>query len=69
MGQYDRAIANYNTAIRLNPNSTAAFVNRGIAHLQQGRLKSALRDYQTAYDLGYRGNWMVEALEKNSPLP
>ena len=68
-GQYDRAIADYDTAISLNPNSITAFVNRGIAHVHQGRLKLALRDYQRAYDLGYRKNWVVEALKQNSSPP
>ena len=68
-GEYNRAIADYDTAISLNPNSTTSFVNRGIAHVHQGRLKLALRDYQRAYDLGYRENWGVEAHKQNSSLP
>ena len=35
-GDYDRAIEDFNKAIALNPNSSEALLNRGIARLRKG---------------------------------
>jgi tetratricopeptide (TPR) repeat protein len=43
-GDYDRAIADYNESIRLNPNSYAAFGHRGFAYLKKGNYDQAIAD-------------------------
>ena len=45
-GDYDRAIADYNEAIRLNPKYALAYTNRGNAWRQQGRLRPRHRRLQ-----------------------
>ena len=48
---YDRAIADYNEAIRLDPKSALAFRNRGIAYAYKGDHDRAIADYSEAIRL------------------
>ena len=48
---YDRAIADYTEALRLNPNDTAALVNRGIAYRDKGQYDQAIEDHDRAIRL------------------
>lgn len=50
-GQFDRAIQDYDQAIRLDPNNGLAFCNRGSAHHRQGRFDLAIQDYGQAIGL------------------
>jgi lipoprotein NlpI len=50
-GDYDRAIQDYNEAIRLNPNYAAAFNNRGIAYRSKRDYNQAIADYDQAIKL------------------
>jgi tetratricopeptide (TPR) repeat protein len=43
-GEHERAIASYDRAIKLNPNYSYAFNNRGWSHFQLGRKDRALKD-------------------------
>ena len=47
-GEPDRAIADYDQAIRLNPNFAMAFYNRGIAYYFQKDFDRAIADYDQA---------------------
>jgi tetratricopeptide (TPR) repeat protein len=49
--QYDRAIEDYNQAIRLNPNEAGAFIGRGIAYTLKGQGAPALLDFDQAIRL------------------
>src|ERR1700704_4530674 len=42
---YDRAIADYAQAIKLNAKFVAAFVNRGVAYDKKGDFDRAIQDY------------------------
>jgi tetratricopeptide (TPR) repeat protein len=44
----DRAIQDYDEAIRLDPNSAWAFDNRGLAYVKKGQIDRALQDYDQA---------------------
>src|SRR5580698_9720267 len=50
-GNYDRAIADYNEAIKLEPKNTAAYYNRGIAYQSKGDLDRTISDYNQAVAL------------------
>ncbi len=63
-GQWDKAIADFSEAIRLNPDFAEAFTNRGNIYYGQGQFDRAIEDYDKAIDLkpdlaeafGNRGN-------------
>ncbi len=50
-GLYDRAIAEYNQAIKLNPDYTRAFNNRGRAYAKKGLYDRAIADFDAAIKL------------------
>jgi tetratricopeptide (TPR) repeat protein len=58
---YDRAIADYNEAIRLDAQNTVAYNNRGNTHLDKGENDRAIADYDEAirfnpkYAIAYNG--------------
>ncbi len=49
--QYDRAIADYNTAIQLKPDYAEAYNNRGFAYYLKGNEERAIADYTRAIEL------------------
>jgi len=58
-GQYDEAIATYNKALQINPNSAEAYIQRGVAYHRKGDLGAAQRDNDRAIELlqsAIRGN-------------
>ena len=62
---HDRAIADYDEAIRLDPNFALAFVNRGWSYERKGQYDRALADYDEAiradpkYSLAYNNRgWL-----------
>ena len=50
-GDYDRAIADYDQALRLDPKHEDAYVNRGAAWSDKGDLDRAIADYTEAIRL------------------
>jgi tetratricopeptide (TPR) repeat protein len=50
-GDLDRAVADFNAAIRLNPMSADSYINRGIAWYRSGNLDRAIADYGEAIRL------------------
>ncbi len=53
-GQYDRAIADFDTAIELDPKHAIAYSNRGIAYKKLGEIDKAMSDTQKAKELGLK---------------
>ena len=51
MGDYDRAIADYSEAIRIEPTYVLAFYSRGIAYYNKGDYDRAIGDYSEALRL------------------
>ena len=51
---YDKAIADYTEAIRLDPNNAHIYSRRADAHLQKGKLDKAITDYTEAIRLNPR---------------
>lgn len=50
-GDYDRAIWNYNQAIKLNPEDAEAYNNRGLAYQSKGQLDRAIKEFDIAIKL------------------
>jgi tetratricopeptide (TPR) repeat protein len=50
-GDTDRAIADYNEGVRLNPKYAVAFYNRGNAYSRKGDTDRAIADYSEAIRL------------------
>jgi tetratricopeptide (TPR) repeat protein len=50
-GQHDRAVEDYNQAIKLNPGNAEAYNNRGLAFVAIGRRDSAIKDLDQAVRL------------------
>jgi tetratricopeptide (TPR) repeat protein len=50
-GDYDRAILDYNQAIRLNPRDANSFFNRGAAYARKADYDRAIQDYDEAIRL------------------
>jgi tetratricopeptide (TPR) repeat protein len=51
LSEYDRAIADYTEALRKDPRSAAAYVNRGLAYFKKGMDDQAIADYTAALRL------------------
>lgn len=47
-GDYDRALRDYEQAIRLNPANAGAYINRGLSLAEHGDYEEALKDYDEA---------------------
>jgi tetratricopeptide (TPR) repeat protein len=54
-GEYEKALAELNEAIRLDPNLTAAYHARAAVHAYRGAYDQALADYAAARQLQARG--------------
>ena len=50
-GNFERAIADYDQAIRLNPTMAVAFDNRGVAYSKKNQFEHAIADYDEAIRL------------------
>jgi tetratricopeptide (TPR) repeat protein len=50
-GQLDRAIQDFDEAIRLDPNNAVAFASRGHAYIRKGRYDRAIQDFDEAIRL------------------
>src|SRR4051812_29003810 len=50
-GDYDKAIADYNEAIRLDPKHALAYYNRGLSYAMKGDHDKAIADYNEAIRL------------------
>ena len=79
-GDYDRAIADYSEAIKLDPNLTAAYNGRAGAYSDQGDVDRAVADYaegrrlalrsgdeRTAFDL-QKGHMPAVAVKPEPPI-
>lgn len=48
LGNYDAALADYNTIINSNPNSSSEYNNRGVIYMRKNLYQQALRDFEKA---------------------
>lgn len=50
-GDYDQAIADYNEAIRLDPDDALTYIGRGDVYYSKGDYDRAVADYDTAVQI------------------
>ena len=50
-GEYDWAIEDYNTVIKLNPDNVEAYIYRGLAYHHKGECDRAIEDFTKAIEL------------------
>jgi Flp pilus assembly protein TadD len=58
-GEFDKAIADYTEAIRLEPQSVRAFDGRGWCYKQKGDNGKAVADFAQAKKLGYKAKSQI----------
>ena len=63
-GQGEKALADYNKALQLNPELDSAYNNRANYYASSGKLAEALTDYEMALDLnpGNTRTWINQAI-------
>jgi lipoprotein NlpI len=71
-GDYDRAVADCNEAIRLSPKDSVLYFNRGLANLYVGSLPEAAADFNKSRELtpqyAYTALWL-DVVDERSKLP
>jgi tetratricopeptide (TPR) repeat protein len=60
---YDRAIADYDQAVKLDPNDAAAYLGRGSAYLKKGDYDSAYADMEKVLQINPNNADARHALE------
>ncbi len=63
LNEYDKAIADYNQAIRIDANFTGAYTGRGLAYEGKGEIAKAKADYRKALTVPPKlndGQWAHE---------
>ena len=59
---YDRAAQEYSEAIRRNPDDTIAYLRRGLAFQEAGRVDDAIANYKAALTLAPQNSFLLVAL-------
>jgi tetratricopeptide (TPR) repeat protein len=59
MGRYDRALADFNRAIELNPEDATALGGRGETYRAMGRYEEALADFDRGLELDPEDAWAL----------
>jgi tetratricopeptide (TPR) repeat protein len=62
--QYQRAIADYSRAIKLDAKFALAYLNRGIAHEKRGNSRAAVGDYRRALAIDPRATAAKRRLKR-----
>ena len=62
LGQHQRALQDYNDAVRLDPQSAFSHANRALSYTVLGKDIEAQNDFDRAVELGFDGR---AALEQN----
>ena len=63
-GKLEEAVAEFRTAIRLNPDYAEAHYNLGFALHSQGKLEEAVAEYRKARDNAQRGSKLAGLIER-----
>ena len=63
-GQYDRAIADFDQAIKIDPRYADAYTNRGYAYEKKKLRDKAIADYRAALKIAPSSDWTRKALKR-----
>lgn len=68
LGQYERALEDYNEALSIDPRSFRAYTNRGIVYAETGQLQRAIGDFDAAIAINpsYADAYTSRGLAKSS---
>ena len=73
LGQSSQALAEFNTAISLEPDFGASYASRGILHDRMGRYEKAIEDYERALELDPElidgPHWLIRFLRNQPQKP
>jgi len=61
---WDKAIADYTQAIRLDPNDDEKYNDRGAAYYNKGDFDSAIADFESALRINPNNSYTKKALEE-----
>ena len=61
LGDLEKALADYNKSLEINPHYTNALNNRGVVYLEQGHYDQALTDFERSAQ--GTGGWKVKFLQ------
>jgi tetratricopeptide (TPR) repeat protein len=64
LGDYDKALDDYNVALRMHKNDAVTYRGRGWVFERQGRMDRARADYRRALELAPNDRWLQNALKK-----
>jgi len=70
-GEFNEAIKNYNLALKLNPNSSMTYFNRGLLFAQQGNFENAMQDFYKTIEIdpmfgeAYRNIAIIQYITEN----
>ena len=67
MRRFDKAIGDFNAAIRLNPKFAQAYYCRGVAYDEKGEKAKAEEDFVRAEKLGQQGKLTFIAASRSVP--
>ena len=62
-GNYDRAIADFNSALEINPRDAEAYSNKGLAWAMKGDLWQALADARKGLRLNPKSKWCQKVVD------
>jgi Flp pilus assembly protein TadD len=60
MGQHDRALADYNEALRLDPKNQDVLANRGLLYMMMSDAKHARADFNSVLALPPSDKWAMD---------
>jgi tetratricopeptide (TPR) repeat protein len=62
---YDRALAQYNKALKIDPNYPNAIINIGVVYVNQGKYDDGMKQYNRAIEIGSEDSRVMSVMYEN----